>query len=63
MKHKLIGAMSIIPSAYATKRAGFELRPYFLQDEQGQRYPAMPTIAQKLLKAGHGVWLLRRDCI
>jgi hypothetical protein len=56
------GNVNIIPSAYAAKRAGFDVRPYFLQDEQGKRYPAMTTIAQKLLKGGHGVWLMRRDC-
>jgi hypothetical protein len=56
------GNLNLIPSAYAAKRAGFDIHPYFLQDEPGTRYPAMPTIAQKLLKAGHGVWLMRRDC-
>jgi hypothetical protein len=56
------GNVNTIPSAYAAKRAGFDSRPYFLQDEQGKRYPAMATIAQKLLQAGHGVWLMRRDC-
>ena len=37
------------------------MQPYFLQDETGKRYPPKPAIARKLLKQGHGVWLMKRS--
>ena len=50
-----------IPTAYSAKRAGFDMQPYFLQDEQGKRYPPKPEIAKKLLKQKHSVWLMKRS--
>jgi hypothetical protein len=50
-----------IPTAEGARRAGFNMQPYFLQDEQGKRYPPTPTIARKLLKQGYGVWLMKRS--
>jgi hypothetical protein len=50
-----------IPTAYSAKRAGFDMQPYFLQNEQGKRYPPKPEIAKKLLKQKHSVWLMKRS--
>ena len=50
-----------IPTQYGAKRAGFDMQPYFLQDEQGKRYPPKPEIAKKLLKQKHSVWLMKRS--
>jgi len=50
-----------IPNAYSAKRAGFDMQPYFLEDEQSNRYPPKPEIAKKLLKQKHSVWLMRRS--
>jgi hypothetical protein len=50
-----------IPTKYGAKRAGFDMQPYFLQDEQGKRYPPQPEIAKKLLNQKHGVWLMKRS--
>jgi hypothetical protein len=44
-----------IPTQYGAKLAGFDMQPYFLQDEQGKRYPPKPEIAKKLLKQKHSV--------
>jgi hypothetical protein len=50
-----------IPTAEGARRAGFNMQPYFLQGETGKRYPPKPAIARKLLKQGHGVWLMKRS--
>ena len=50
-----------IPTAEGARQAGFNMQPYFLQDETGKRYPPKPGIARKLLKQGHGVWLMKRS--
>jgi hypothetical protein len=50
-----------IPTQYGAKRAGFDIQPYFLQDEEGKRYPPKPEIAKKLLKQKHSVWLMKRS--
>jgi hypothetical protein len=50
-----------IPTQYGAKRAGFDIQPYFLQDEQGKRYPPKLEIAKKLLKQKRSVWLMRRS--
>ncbi|MDQ7025700.1 MAG: bifunctional DNA primase/polymerase [Anaerolineae bacterium] len=54
------GNVNQIPTAYTAKRAGFDIQPYFLQDERGKRYPPKSEIAKKLLKQHHGVWLIKR---
>jgi hypothetical protein len=50
-----------IPTAHIAKHAGIDIQPYFLQDEQGKRYPPKLEIARKLLKQKHSVWLMRRS--
>ena len=37
------------------------MQPYFLQDEQGKRYPPKPEIAKMLLKQQPQVWLMKRS--
>ncbi|MCI0713226.1 MAG: bifunctional DNA primase/polymerase [Chloroflexi bacterium] len=56
------GNVNQIPTRYTAKRAGFDIQRYFLQDEQGRRYPPKPEIASKLLKQHHLVWLMKRSC-
>jgi AraC-like DNA-binding protein len=50
-----------IPRKFSGKRAGYDMQPYFLQDEQGKRYPPQPEIAKKLLNQNHSVWLMKRS--